>query len=214
MVVQLLPEMIGLMITPLAIAGTILLLQTKRPLANAVFFGTAFVLLYTVLSIFALVGGKQAPDDGDTHTAGVLSVITAVVFLLAGAVMLIRRPKPRTDAPAWVRALEECTPVKAFLVGLGAAFLNPNVIILLAGLSIVVNTAGSTGERILGMLLLVGSSMLDFVIPIALFVAFRKRATSGLETAKRWTVAHTRVITIAMFFGLGLLFLVRGIGKL
>ncbi|WP_446222607.1 hypothetical protein ACTWPB_22855 [Nocardia sp. IBHARD005] len=51
----LLPEMIGLVVTPAAIAGCVLLLQSRRPIANALAFGGAFLLVYTQVGAAALL---------------------------------------------------------------------------------------------------------------------------------------------------------------
>jgi hypothetical protein len=61
---------------------------------------------------------------------------------------------------------------------------------------------------------LVFASLLDFLIPIGLYLILGERAKRSLDRIKRWTLAHTRVISIAMLLILGLVFLVRGIGKL
>ncbi len=57
MFVDLIPEFVGLILTPAAIAGCILLLQSQHPYGNAVAFAAAFLVLYTAISIVVLAIG-------------------------------------------------------------------------------------------------------------------------------------------------------------
>ncbi|MCD7052724.1 hypothetical protein LRS58_18575 [Rhodococcus sp. BH2-1] len=77
LILQLLPELAGMAVTPAAIAGCVLLLQTKRPLANALAFATAFMIAYTAIGGAALLGGAthDTSRSGDvSHWAGLASV--------------------------------------------------------------------------------------------------------------------------------------------
>jgi hypothetical protein len=68
--------------------------------------------------------------------------------------------------------------------------------------------------RTVGVDFLVFASLLDVLIPIGLYLASGERAERILDRIKGWTLAHTRVISIAMLLILGLVFTVRGIDKL
>lgn len=218
MFVQLLPEAIGLIVTPLAIIGTFLLLQSAQPVPNAAAFGGGFALVYGIVAVAVLVGGAAAGahgTEGASTLAAVLGIVIGSLFLLAAIVTWVRRPAERRDrAPRWATKLETAHPRGAFLTGLGLAILNPNIVILLSGLAIVVADSEGTGMRLAGAAVLVVAALLDIAVPIGVYVALGDRAERPMERAKTWLIAHTRVITIGMLAVLGIVFVVRGINRL
>ncbi|WFR72555.1 GAP family protein [Prescottella defluvii] len=82
LILQLLPELAGMAITPAAIAGCVLLLQTKRALANAFAFFVAFMIAYTAIGVAALLGGAthDTRSSAASHWAGLAVGLIFVAF--------------------------------------------------------------------------------------------------------------------------------------
>lgn len=215
MFVELIPEIIGLILTPAAIAGCILLLQSQHPLVNALAFGSAFIVLYAAISIAVVAIGGTVEQTDDTSTAkGVVSITIGVLFLLIGAVIALHHKRTREGPPKWTTMLETAHPTGAFVAGSVLALANPNVFLLLSGLGIVVTEGGSDGERVGGVVVLLGAVALDFVVPIVLFVLLGATARRWLDSGKAWLVGHDRQLTLVIMFGFGALFVIRGLGGL
>jgi hypothetical protein len=92
--------------------------------------------------------------------------------------------------------------------------VNPNLFILLSGLSIVITADASASSRTVGVLLLLLAVAVDFAVPIAAFVLFGERAKHALNRAKRWMIAHDRQLSIGVLVTFGTVFVVRGVGGL
>lgn len=207
----LVPEMIGLIVTPAAIAGCVLLLQSHEPIRNALSFGGAFLLVYTVIGVAALLGGagdQSATSQTVSHWVG---VCVGVLFLVVGLVQLAKRSKLGAEKPKWVVELEEATPRRSFAIGLVLANLNPNLFIMLSGMTIISSSDSTWPQALLGTALLLLAACLDFLVPIGAYLLLGDRARRGLDTAKNWMVSRNKELGVAVFLGFGALFTIRGV---
>jgi hypothetical protein len=119
MYADLVPEWIGLILTPLAVVGSIVLLGTNRSLPNALSFAGAFALNYAILSVIALwVGTVAAADVEEGRARYLVSMVMGLLFLGLGLAVLLRHHIGATGGkPRWAVVLETATPVRAFLGG-------------------------------------------------------------------------------------------------
>lgn len=215
MLVDLLPEFVGLILTPAAIAGCILLLQSHHPYPNAVAFAAAFLVVYAVISVLVLaIGDSVEPTDDTSTTKGVTSLVIGSFFLVTGTVVALHHQQTRTGPPKWATILEGARPTGAFIAGLVLAIANPNVFLLLSGLGIIVAESTSRGSQVGGTAFLLSGVALDFVVPVIAFAVLGSRARAGLDRAKQWMVTHDRILTLVILFGFGLLFAGRGLGSI
>ncbi|MFC4125316.1 GAP family protein [Nocardia rhizosphaerae] len=107
--------------------------------------------------------------------------------------------------------LESAGPRKAFALGVVLGVLNPNLFIMLAGMSVISSSAVSVGAALLAILVLLIAAIADFLIPIGLFVVFGARAERRLVALETWMLGHSRALTLGVLLGFGTLFAVRGI---
>ncbi|MER7604781.1 GAP family protein [Nocardioides sp. NPDC127503] len=222
---QLLPEMVGLAVTPAAIVACLLLLGSSYPFRNVVALAVPFLAVYGVLSIIALVAGRAADAaSGDPSTTrGWMSVVAGGIFLTVAAMSWLRRPAGRpaarathratTAEPGWVSQLRDPSVRLVLVAGLLLAIVNPNVAILASGLGIVVTADVGLGAQVVGIALLLAASMIDFIVPVLVFVAAGERGRGWLRSATRWLLAHNHVIGIVVLVAFGVLFVGRGLGQ-
>ncbi|MEV6217419.1 GAP family protein [Nocardia sp. NPDC051833] len=211
LIAALFPEMLGLIVTPAAIAGCVLLLQSRRAVANAAAFAAAFLVVYGQVAVTALLGGAaQSNSTAETvsHWAG---LVVGVMFLVAGAWVWVRRPAADTAPPKFLTELEAAGPRKAFSAGLVLAIVNPNLFIMMSGMSVIASSPTTTASALVGTALLLLAAALDFLIPIGLYLALGDRARTGLDRAKEWMLRNNRRLSIGVLIGFGALFTIRGV---
>ncbi|WP_405181394.1 GAP family protein [Nocardia sp. NBC_01377] len=211
---QLVPEMIGLFITPAAVVGCVLLLQSGNAVRNAFSFGAAFLLVYLQIGLAGLLGGATDPHATSTTVAHWVGFLVGLMFLAIGAVLLLRHPSRAPGKPQWITELESAGPRRAFAAGLVLAVLNPNLFIMLSGISVIAQSGSGPAVSIFATGLLLLAAALDFLIPIGMYVLMGDRARSGLGAAKQWMVEHDRILAVCVFVGFGLLFTGRGLAAL
>jgi hypothetical protein len=104
MLVDLAPEIIGLILTPAAIAGCILLLQSQRPYLNAIAFGAAFIVLYAAISIIVLaIGSSVDASDDSSISKGIVGITVGALFILLGIVIALHHQQTREGHPSGPR---------------------------------------------------------------------------------------------------------------
>ncbi|GAB2644916.1 hypothetical protein GCM10027068_25640 [Prescottella soli] len=210
LILQLLPELAGMAVTPAAIAGCVLLLQTKRALANAFAFFAAFMIAYTAIGVAALLGGATHDTRSGTasHWAG---LAVGLIFVAFGVAQLIRRRVPSDTGPEWMQQLANAKPRGAFVMGAALSIVNPNLAIMISGMTIIAASDTSVGASVFGTVLLLLAAALDFLVPIGVYLAFGDRAKAILAKVKEWMLAHERPLTLTVFFGFGALFVIRNV---
>ncbi|MFD4179502.1 GAP family protein [Rhodococcus sp. NPDC058514] len=214
LVAQLLPEMIGLILTPGAILGCILLLRSQRPAANAAAFGAGFLVVYLFIAIAALLGGASDPDSTAPEVSHGAGLAVGVLFLAAGIWLSTRPRRAVNECPKLLRELETAGPRKALVIGIALGVLYPNLFIMMSGMSIIASSPVGTGGALLAALILLVSAALDFVTPVGAFLLGGDRARAGLAALEDWMLRHSRALSLAVLFVFGALFTIRGIVNL
>ncbi|MGV9673944.1 GAP family protein [Nocardia sp. NPDC003482] len=214
LLLRLLPELIGLIITPGAIAGCILLLHSQQPVRNARAFGGAFMLTYTLIVVSALLGGASDPGSTSPHTSSAAGLAVGLIFLAAGAWVATRPRAAAATTPKWLDELGNAGPRRAFVIGIAFAVVNPNLFIMISGMSLISSSHTGPGAAFLATALLLAAAALDFLIPIGVYLALGDRARTALDTAQDWMVRNNRAMSIAVLFAFGALFTIRGIVNL
>jgi threonine/homoserine/homoserine lactone efflux protein len=217
LLVELIPFALGMAITPSAIAVGILFLGSKRPVGNALAFAAAFALVY--IGLAALVIGASAAateplfSDEDKSVA---ALVVGLVLLALGAFTLWRhrRSGGPPERSRLLTEVDEASPFEAFGIGLVLAVLNPNVPILLGGLAACVAADVSDAARTAGAAFLVAASLLLLVGPVVWYLVDRKQAERGLARLKDWLARHQTAVNLAVLFGFGALFAVKGLSGL
>jgi threonine/homoserine/homoserine lactone efflux protein len=219
---QLVPEIVGLAATPAAIVACLLLLGSHRPYRNVAIFGGTVLVLYSFLGAVALAAGRsveaQATQEATTARDW-LGLVIGLLFLVGGVVALVRQPPPRPEGrpegageqvPGWARRLAAPTPATLVGVALVLALVNPNVAIFFSGVGAVVAADVTVGEQVLGILVLVLASVLDYVVPTVLYAVAGIPGRHRLEAMRSWLVRNDRMIGAVVLLAFGLMFTARG----
>ncbi|MEV0077943.1 GAP family protein [Nocardia neocaledoniensis] len=211
LLIMLLPEIVGLMITPGAVIGCVLLLRSREPVRNASMLGTGFLVVYFLVALAAVLGGASDPAATSARSSAVAGLVVGLLFLAGGCWLLYRKPRKTAERPRLLAELESAGPRKAFALGVVLGVLNPNLFIMLAGMSAISSSAVSVGAALVATVVLLIAAVADFIIPIGVFVVLGERAERGLAALETWMLAHSRALTLAVLFGFGALFAVRGV---
>lgn len=180
----LVPDLLGLVVTPAAIVACLILLGSSRPLRNVGLFAAVYMAVYAAISTVVVAVGNAAgvATDSPGTTRGWISLVD---------------PEPRL----------------VIIASLLLSVINPNVAILLSGLGVLVTADVSTAEQVVGVLALLGASLLDFVIPVLAFVVSGEAGRAFLRRVTLWLIRHNQTLGVVLLTAFGLLFAVRGISQ-
>lgn len=212
-IATLIPVAIGLALSPAALIQLILVLLSRRRVANSI----AFVGSLLVLSAAAMaLGGLGAAAAGDTPVAAKPSLVSSIVFTLLGVPLLVIgirnwRNRADTSEPAVMASIANMGPGAVAFLSLGATFINPKNLPLLISAGAV--TAATPSPLLVGLIfLLVGTA--PYTAAMIYSLAGGEAANTNLERLRVWLVARNRLIMGVLCIVLGLLTSAKGIAGL
>ena len=213
LLVELLPFTLGLAITPIAIAACIAFLSSSRPVPNALAFTAPFAIAYTIIALVFLIvtGGSDEPLVGASTKDALGIALGLLLLLLALRTYLSGRNRPTRAKSGLLDRIGTATPRVAFVIGLVLAVLNPNVPILMAGLSTVAAADVPNAERVVGTAELVLGAVSIMLACIVWFVLRRESATRNLARVHAWLSKNEREVNITLLLVFGTLFFLKGL---
>jgi threonine/homoserine/homoserine lactone efflux protein len=231
LLVHLLPLALYAGFAPLAALVCVALLESPRPLRRAGAYsagyvaalvavavaGAALVELLVVPVLSALLV-RLAPARGEPGAGRqILSVGAGVALLALAAVRWRRRgDRPATRAaPAWLRAAERITPLRAFGLGVLLVLGNPdNVLVFLAAVDVAGGAGLGAAAAILVTGLVVVTAAAPVLLPLAVYAARPTEAASRLAALRAWIGRVSQAALTAALAAVGGWLVVRGLAGL
>jgi hypothetical protein len=212
---SILPLAIAVTISPIPIIAEILLLFTKKPVANAASYLAGFILgVAGVLAILVAIAGtiNLSTGSGPSKGASILQLVLGALLLAAALRQFRGRPKPGQEAamPKWMNGIAGFAPGKSLLVGVGIGALNPkNIIVGVAAAVAIASASLSTGQDVGAGAVYVLVAVLGVAAPLVVMLAMGGRAQPILDSWKAWLGQNNAVVMSVLF----LIFAVVLIGK-
>ena len=212
-------------LSPVAALAAIMLLSTRRPIANTVAYlaGWTIVLMVLAAGLALLLHGHEGASGKSAKA--MVELVVGLILIGAGLRSFIgeRHPMLRpaigqhpTEAPArapgWLRKLETVNVLEAFAVGMIIILISPaDLAAYFAGLQALLgDDSSSTAKVALAAVLLVAIDSC-ILIPLLVYVMFPRRAAGWLATGKDWLITNNRIVTAASSALFGALLLGSGI---
>ncbi|MFE3542477.1 GAP family protein [Nocardia sp. NPDC059177] len=213
---DLLPLAVGVAISPIPIVAAILMILSKNAGGAAKGFAAGWVggiLLVTV--VVTLLAGILGDSTGKEPSAAAswIKIVLGVLLIVLAAEQW--RSRADTEPPAWMRAIDTFTVVKAAGLGAVLSAVNPKNLLLCvsAGVAIGAGGLGAGGDiiAIVVFTLLGSATVLAVVIGYAL-AADRLRPT--LDHARQWLQANNHAVMAIVLVVMGAVVVGKGIGGL
>jgi len=213
---SILPLAIAVTISPIPIIAEILLLFTKKPVANAGSYLAGFIVgVAGVLAILVAIAGtiNLSAGSGPSEGVSILQLALGALLLVVAALRQFRgRPKPGEEAsmPKWMNGIAGFAPGKSLIVGVGIGALNPkNIIVGVAAAVAIASASLSTGQEVAAIAVYVLVAALGVAAPLVVTLAMGEKAQTILDSWKAWLGQNNAVVMSVLF----LIFAVVLIGK-
>jgi hypothetical protein len=203
-------------LSPVAALSTIMLLSSRRPVANTVacLVGWTLVLLLLAAGLLALLSGH----DGASGTSAKASVELVVgIMLLCVALRNLlgeRHPlaQPTADTPVWMTRLEHVSPGRALLIGMVLIAISPaDLAAYFSALQALIGDDSGDATRAVIWVLLVLAIDSCILLPLGIYLMFPRRADRLLAGGKTWLIGHQRAVAGGSAGVFGALLLGQGI---
>lgn len=217
---DLLPLAIVVAVSPLNIVAAILLLFSRRPIANATSYLVGFGLgVATVLSGMTALADAIGLSPGSDRSEGASALLVALgLFLVVvGVRKFAGRPEPgqQPDVPKWMQGIGDFAPGRSSLVGVSVGALNPKNIAVAFASAVTIAGAGLPGGQQAGVIAtytLIAS--LGVAAPIVAAVALGDRTESVLGTWRAWLERNNGTVMAVIYLLFGVILLGKGIAGL
>jgi threonine/homoserine/homoserine lactone efflux protein len=218
---DLLPLAIGIAISPVPIIACILILFSARARINGPLFMLGWILGITLVTVIVLVV-SDSTDATDATDSGASLGDVVILLLGIGAVALgIRqwrtRPRPGEEAraPAWMAAIADFPPIRAFGFGVLLAALNPKNLGFAIAAGLVIDVAAAAGGNATALVILfVVLASLSIAVPVAYTLVGGAAAQRTLEAWRTWLTAHNAAVMAVLFVVIGVKLLGEGLDAL
>ncbi len=197
-----LPIITGIMISPVPIAGLIVVLTSKRGPIKSVAFGLGFfaalwlptfLLAWGGQKIIAVSGsGSVLPMWGNRIYAGV-----GVLLLALGCWVFIKHSSKMASStePKWLKTIDSASMLMVFGFGSLLVYLNPKNLPLVISAAVDYAQASLSTAQLATVVTVfaVMGSLLIF-LPIVLAHLARKSSARLFDKMRPWLIAHNKVI--------------------
>lgn len=218
---SILPEAIGIALSPIPIIGLILMLFSKQARTNGPAFLVGWLLGLLIVGgiVLALVSaGKLALGEGTKST---LSLFIELLLGLGCFFLAFRnwkqRPKPgqEPEMPKWMATIDNIKPGAA--LGLGALLSGVNPKNLLLNVAAATTIAASGLEQTQQLIVLVIFTLIasvSIIVPVVYYLAAGASAEKALTGLKTWMVANNSAIMAVILLLIGAKLFGQAIGGL
>lgn len=217
---DILPQAIGVAVSPVPIIAVILMLFGKRARSNGPAFALGWVL--ALLAVGAVV--MMMANAGRISAGGTPSTLAYVARLLIGVLFLYLalkqwRGRPRDgetpQMPKWMSAIDDFSTGKAFGMGALLAGVNPKNLGLTLAAALTIAQAVQTGGSAwasLGLFVLIAS--LSVAAPVIYYLVAGQSAEKTLQSMKTWLTNNNATVMFILFLVLGAKLIGDGLGGL
>jgi hypothetical protein len=206
---SILPQAIGVAISPIPIIAVILMLFSKRARSNGLAFLAGWVVALAVVGSVVLV----LAGAGKVSAGGTPSTLSYIVHLLLGLLLLFlayrnwqKRPKEgqTPEMPKWMAAIDSFTAGRAFGLSALLAGLNPKNLALALAAALSIAQAGLTGAQpwiALAVFVLVAS--ISIAVPVLYYLIAGQSAEKMLNSWKAWLTVNNSTVMFVLLLVLG-----------
>jgi Sap, sulfolipid-1-addressing protein len=210
-------------LSPAAVLSAIMLLASRRPVANTVACLVGWTVVLVALG--ALLEAVFGDDVGasDSSAKAIVGVLVGLLLLAASLRTLLGGKHPLQDAavgetppapeiPGWMQKLEHLKTWQALAFGMLLICVSPaDLAAYFAGVQALLGSDLSDGGKTIALVLLILGIDLCILVPLLIYILLPRRASRILDGAKLWTVAHQRAVTGWSAAVFGVVLIVNGI---
>lgn len=213
-------EAVGILISPLPIVAVILMLFSRRAVANGLAFLAGWVLALAAVGtvVFLLAGTADVSGDaGARDGSGTLQIVLGIILILMAGRRWRSRPQPgeTPPPPKWMARIDGLAPGGAFVLGVLFAGVNPKNLILAVAAATIVAQAGLGGaDTAVTWAVFVLLASLGVMAPVVYRLVRGAHAQATLDAARGWLELHNAAVMAVLFLVFGAKILGTGLGVL
>jgi len=217
---QLLPLALTIALSPLPLAGLLLMLLAPDGFKAAAGFSVGWFIGVLISATLLAVLSSLLPHDRSAGTRAlqvVVPLVLGIVLIVLGLVQWHDRPERGTAVPLprWLSALDRLTPARATIIGVGYAAFRPKNLVMAAAAGVVILGAHSDPTGILfSVALFTALASITMLGPVLAYAFGGPAVRIRLARLRGWLVGNMPLITVATVLLLGVFLVLAGLAEL
>jgi Sap, sulfolipid-1-addressing protein len=217
---DILPQAIGVAISPVPIIAVILMLFSKRARANGLAFMLGWIIALAVVGGVVLVlatAGKISAGGTPSTAAYVIRLLIGLLFVFLAYGNWRKRPKPgeTPTMPSWMATIDSFTAGKSFGLAALLAGVNPKNLGLTLAAALAIAQAGLSGAQPwIALIVFVVVASVTVALPVLYYLIAGASAEKALTSWKIWLAANSATVMMVLFLVLGFKLIGDGLGGL
>lgn len=216
---QILPEAIGIALSPFPIIGLILILFTKQARTNSLAFLAGWLVGLTVvgLIVLALVNAGKITAGQDTTETGIKwgQLLLGLALIFMAFRQWQKRPKAgeTAETPKWMGTIDSIKPGAAFGLGALLSGVNPkNLILGVAATTTIAASGLDSTQQVITLIIFVLLASISIIGPVLYVQLQGAKAEKGLDELKGWLIQHNSAIMAVILLLIGAKLFGQGLG--
>lgn len=216
---QVLPEAVGIALSPIPVIGLILMLLSKNARKNSLMFMLGWLLGLAVVAVIVLAlvnAGKIATGESTAQT-GMLwgKLLLGIALLFLAFRNWQKRPKAgeQGEMPKWMATIDSVQASRAFVLGALLSGVNPkNLLLNVAAAGAIAAASLTTTETVIVTIVFILISSITIIGPVLYVQIAGERAEKGLNELKAWLTQNNATIMAVLLLIIGVKLIGDGLG--
>ena len=193
-----LPYAVGVAISPIPIAGVLLMLVSKRARTNGPMFLLGWLVGLTAVGVVVLLLPGLETGGGEPSTAaGIAKGVLGLLLLFVGIRAWRSRPAAGEEAkmPGWMEKIDAMNGPAAMGIAVLLSAVNPKNLLLAVGATATIAASGLTTSReYIALAVFVFIASLTILVPVLGYLIMGERGEQTMLAAKDWLVQNNQTV--------------------
>ena len=216
---QLLPLALTIALSPLPLAGLLLILLAPDGFKAAAGFSIGWFLGVLFSATLLALLSSLLPHDRSVGTRTLqvaVPLLLGIALIVLGLVQWHDRPQRGAEVPLprWLNALDRLTPARATIIGVGYAAFRPKNLVMAAAAGVVILGAHSEPTGIvISVAVFTALASITMLGPVIAYAFGGPGVREKLVRLRAWLVRNMPVITVITVLLLGVFLVLVGLGE-
>ena len=214
---QLLPLALTIALSPLPLAGLLLILLAPDGFKAAAGFSIGWFLGVLFSATLLALLSSLLPHDRSVGTSTLqvaVPLLLGIALIVLGLVQWHDRPQRGAEVPLprWLNALDRLTPARATIIGVGYAAFRPKNLVMAAAAGVVILGAHSDPTGILiSVAVFTALASITMLGPVIAYAFGGTAVREKLVHLRGWLVRNMPLITVVTVLVLGAFLVLAGL---
>jgi hypothetical protein len=193
-----LPYAVGVAISPVPIAGVLLMLVSKEARTNGPMFLLGWLAGLTVVGVVVLlIPGLETGGGEPSTTTAIVKGVLGILLFLVGIRAWRSRPAEGDEAkmPGWMEKIDGMSGLAALGMGFLLSGLNPKNLLLAVGGAATITSSGlTTSQEYIALAVFVGIASLTILVPVVGYLIMGERGERVMMSTKDWLIQNNQTV--------------------